>query len=202
MTVKTRITRSRGYIALLQVEPGKATRESNVLAAMTLYEGTGCWRLVDVRLARHRTPSPYSGSLIAEDFHSSITPASPEDAAFFKSHLREYREDSDGTLRWCTFEGIVRGHPAVNGYTPPRWANFDQAGYFSQAEGLARLKEIQAFWDTYEGDPAKAKIDNPLRQPSESVLRGELYVHKLLAEKGAAPAEPAIDDEYGVGPSL
>ena len=141
--MKTKITRSKGYIALIIDNP-KEANDKDVLAAMTLHEGTGCWRLIDVRLAQYRSVSKYSGSCYADDFHAEYAPKSPEEAEFVKSLLREFEEHSDGSIHWCTFEGIVRGSQTRR----PTYISFDQAGFFSQIEGLAKMKEIKRFWES------------------------------------------------------
>lgn len=38
----------------------KESRELNCVARMTLYEGTKCWVVTDVRLSAYRVPSPYT----------------------------------------------------------------------------------------------------------------------------------------------
>ncbi|WP_199028449.1 hypothetical protein [Ralstonia sp. ASV6] len=174
--VKTKLITEKGRISLVIDDPSKARDERDVVAAMTLHEGTGCWQLVDIRLSEHKKPSPFGGSMYADDFCARFLPDTPEDATVAKSLLREYKELEDGKLLWCTFDGIVRGEPEINGYAPVRY--FDQAGYFSKAGGLAKLAEIKSFWDSYQGDPATAKIPNPLRQPSELVVRFEVTMAK------------------------
>jgi len=196
--MKTKLFEVNGYIALVVDEPGKSDEEKDVLAAMTEYEGTECWQVVDIRLAAHRAPSKYAGGLIADVLHSTFKPDSLEDAAFIKSKLREFREDQDGTLHWCTFEGIVRGQPNINGYAPA-WISLHDAGYFSRADGLAQLLRIKSFWDEYEGDPGQGKIDNQLRQASESELRVLLHIHRLTA-KIDAPVD--ADPDYLGGPEM
>lgn len=156
-----------------------------VLAAMTLWEGTCCWRLVDVRLALHRVPSPYSGGCFADDFCDSLKPETEELALLVKSMLREYTETQGGMILWCTFNGIVRGKPAVNGYTPVTWAGFDQAGWWSRKDGLAYLKKTQAFWESFEGNLA-VKIHNPHHQPSSSEIRFQIGLK--LSNEGKSPA--------------
>lgn len=178
--MKTKITRDRNqYIALIIDEPGKKGKERDVLAAMTLFEGTGCWKMTDVRLSRFRVPDPYAGSLNADVLHASLKPENEEDANYIKSRLREYQEDEDGTIRWCTFDGIVRGHPSVKGYAPARYKNFDQSGYFSQAEGLSKLQEIQLFWDNVPDLNYKWRINNPYWQPSQTIIMGEIVMRNM-----------------------
>jgi hypothetical protein len=168
--METKLVRSRGRVALVVQDPEKPPRERDVLAQMDSYADCGCWHVTDVRLAQYVQPSPYSGSVSAEHYHSDFLPESADEAALVRSLLREYQEDADGTVRWCTFEGIVRGQPEVAGYRPVTYAGFDQAGYFSQREALAKLVEIQKFWNSFEGNPATVKIENPNRQPTQSAV--------------------------------
>lgn len=164
--MKTRIRHERGRISLIEIDPTKKKGEENVLAAMTLYEGTGCWQLVDVRLARFKAPSQYSGGLDGQDFCARFKPESPDESAFIRSKLTRYREAEDGTIEWCTFEGIVKGSPTVSGYAPVSY--FDDAGYFNKADGLAYLTITKRFWDDYAGGDFRR--ENPHRQTSETEI--------------------------------
>ena len=186
--MKTSIIEAEGYVALVDQDSSTEPSKRNVLAAMTSYEGYDLWQLTDIRLAAHRKPSPFFGGLIAEDLHATMTPVSPEEAGFIRSRLREFVEDLDGTLHWCTFDGIVRNESSV---AKPAWLKFDQAGFFTREEGISRLQEMQAFWEQFNGDPAIAKFDNQHRQPSASMLSGEWFVLKMV------PAE-----EYSAAPGL
>lgn len=179
--MKTLLEHYRGAIRLVIDDPAKPRGERDVLAGMTEDEGTNCWTIVDVRLSRHRRPNPYGGSGAADDYCASYKPDTPEDAQTVKSMLREYKEMADGTILWCSFDGIMRGAPTVNGYAPAKWENFDQAGYFSRAEGLAHLKEIQAFWEAHEGD-LNVKIDNPHRQPTLTEVMSHFSMKRFLAK--------------------
>lgn len=163
--MKTKLKRSKGRIELVidDAEQGR-------LAVLEEHEGTGCWCLSDIRLAPYQCVSAYSAMHDADAYCSSFSPKSPDEANFVKSLLREYKELEDGTILWATFNGLVRGHPDINGYKPARWADFDQVGYFSFKEGLEHLKEMREFWATFEGDPNTVKLDNPHHQVSESVV--------------------------------
>lgn len=173
----TKITRSKGFIALIIDDISLPLEERPVLAAMTLYEGTGCWQLTDIRLSRSKTPSPYSGSPDADTLCATYKPNSAQEVDYIKSRLREYTE-YEGSILWCSFDGIVRGHATVNDYAPVRWANFDQAGYFSQAEGVEKLQEIKGYWDNVESLDANWRIENTNRQPTLSDIQ-----HKLIMIK-------------------
>lgn len=184
--MKTKLIRSRGRIALILEEKGVTNDNSKVLAAMTLLEGTGCWRLVDVRLSKYKNLSVYSGSCMADDFCASYTPKTEEDMVKLKSWLRDYTVTDEGEVLWCTFDGIVKGNPSVNRYTPATWKGFDQAGYFSQLEGLKKLKEIKDFWDNREEIGVDWRLENPLRQisSSEVFLRFALIKNNVYTEDG------------------
>lgn len=171
--MKTRIANRRNTHYELVIDDGSKGDDLKVLAGMTLFEGTGCWMLTDIRLHQHRTPSPYSGDLLGDDVSSHFKPKDAEESAFVQSLLREFLIEADGSIHWSTFEGLVRGQPRSCSWSK---SSHNGIGYFSRAEGLARLKEIQKFWDAYEGDPADAKIDNPNRQPNA----GQVYWRVLL----------------------
>lgn len=174
--MKTRIGYAcRNSVIELLIDDGTKGPDRKVLASMTLFEGTGAWMMMDIRLARYRKPSAYSGSLIADDIRTTFKPDSAEDAERVKSWLREYTEDELG-IHWSTYEGLVRGQPRDGAL----WiARNNHIGFFSRKEGLAHLKEIQAWWTDYEGDSEDAKLDNPLRQLSLTEVICRLAVVKL-----------------------
>lgn len=176
--MKTKLHREKGRIRLILPDLRDADGRPCVVASMEQHEGTECWQLTDIRLAPHREVSPWAGAS-ADDFHAMMKPSDADDAEFIKSRLREYVEDADGTLHWCTFNGIVRGQPDVDGYRPATYGDFHEAGYFRYVDGFARLQEIQRWWDAYQGDPNRAKIDNPSLHPSPSAIAGELILYKL-----------------------
>jgi hypothetical protein len=178
--MRTKLAHEPDYIALIQLEQGKLPRESNVLAAMTLYEGTGCWKLVDIRLSRHRNPSQYSGSLPADVLAAAVTPKTDTERDFVKANLREYREEPDGSITWCTFDGIVRGSPKVKGCAPVTY--FDQAGYFSRADGLAILKLAQEEWESYPEGAGFPRLHNPNRQHHPMDLFSAFRMQDLVAK--------------------
>ena len=62
-----------------------------VLASLTHYFDSGCWRVTDLRLMQHRPLSRYLEPG-AESFLSTLKPETPEGAAFLKSQLREFIE--------------------------------------------------------------------------------------------------------------
>lgn len=184
--MKTLIERSRGQIKLVIDAPGRGRGERDVLALMTLQEGTGCWSLEDIRLTERRKPSPYWGNSGTEYF-ATFTPRSEDERTRAKALLRDARE-VDGVLVWCTFDGIVRGQPAINGYTPP--GDF-QCGWWSMRDGLAKLQEAQAFWDGFEGDPATVRLPNPDRQPGESAVFYHCYFATPSHVDSGDPSPPS-----------
>lgn len=107
----------------------------------------------------------------------------------FISKLREYREDENGILHWATFDGLVRGKPEIDGYRPPRYADFDQVGYFGFKEGLAMLNEIRAFWNDYEGDPNAARLENPHLQRGETAISFEVSIDQFRQQKEQKAAQ-------------
>ena len=163
-------------------DPKKSKNELDLLAGMTLFEGTGCWQLVDVRLSKHGSPSPYAGSLMASDLQASFMPSNEDEATLVKSLLREFSVDDEGAIRWCSFNGIVRGSPEVNGYAPA-FKKYDQAGYFSQADGLKKIYEMKEFWDNFDGDPKTAKIENPNLQPTETEVYFAVTTRKIELQR-------------------
>ncbi len=179
MPLKSKLLHQKGRIQL--VIDDKKTKEKSVLAELTEYEGTGCWRLEDIRLTKHHAISAYSlGS--AESYCSSYSPKDKDESEYIKSKLREYAELDSGEILWASFEGPVRGHPEVNNYTPKRWANFDQVGYFDKKEGLEKLNEIKLFWDAKVEIGTDWRIDNPYRQPSESDIRSICHFREKLLD--------------------
>lgn len=180
---KSEIIEREGHIALVLADPAVAAWERNRVAEMTEDEGTDCWRVVDIRLKRFPQLSMYGCSTGADVYHASFTPDTEAEARLVKPMLREYREDADGSIHWCTFDGIVRGHPEVDGYRPRRYLDFDQAGYFSRDEGMAKLLEMKAFWDVYDGSLVDARIENPHRQVSDSEVQGLIIMERMNAER-------------------
>ncbi|KWU26408.1 hypothetical protein AS149_25815 [Burkholderia cenocepacia] len=176
------MTRRRGCIEVLYTAPGNPYGYKVSVAAMTLFEGTGCWMVTDWRLSKYKPLSPWSSSLNADDVCAQYRPKSKEELIFVTSLLREY-EEKDGELLWCTFDNFYRGHPDVGGVRPS-YRTHHQAGYFGYREAFAKLREIKGFWDAFEGDPLTARIGNPDRQPSASEVSMETTVARLT---GALP---------------
>ncbi|MDR6398027.1 hypothetical protein ACTOWA_00020 [Herbaspirillum seropedicae] len=110
----------------------------------------------------------YGCTVRADAYHASFEPQDDIDSALAKTLLKDYREDADGSLHWCTFDGIVKGHSSVGGVQPHRYQNFHAAGYFSREDGMQRLLDMKVFWDAYEGSLKDGRMENELRQPSES----------------------------------
>jgi hypothetical protein len=199
--MQTGIVHKRGRIQLIIDDPSKARGKHDVVAAMDHYEGTNCWELLDLRLTKHRTPGPYACSPVANVFCASYKPETKEEADFIKSRLREFQEQPDGEILWCTFDGVVRGAPDVNGYKPPQWGDFNQAGYFSRADGLAKLNEIKEFWDGVDDLDSDWRIENPNRQPSLIEITAKILFKKLDMEEQASADKNNADEEQSSGMS-
>lgn len=180
---KSEVIEREGHIVLVLADPSVAPWKRNRVAEMTEDEGTGCWMLVDIRLKRFPQLSVYGCSTGADAYHASFAPENDGEAKMIKSMLREYREDADGSIHWCSFDGIVRGHPEVDGYRPIRYLNFNQSGGFSREEGMEKLLEMKAFWDVHDGSLANARIDNPHRQLSQSEVEGLIIGERMNAER-------------------
>lgn len=198
--METKLKRSKGQVELVVDDA-----EQGRLAVLVEHEGAGCWCLSDTRLAPHQCVGAYSAMHNADAYCSSFKPRCLAEAAFVKSLLREYQELENGTILWATFNGLVRGHPDIDGYKPAKWANFDQVGYFSYKEGLERLREMREFWTAFEGDPNTVKLDNPHHQLSETDVGLKAFRARqdgrLPAPKDA-PASPqslpAAGNEFGI----
>ena len=182
--MKTKFSIEKGRMSLL-VDQGKNTdAEKQVLAAMTLSEGTRCWTVIDTRLNRVPVAHPWSGSEMAEDFNASWKPKSASEAEAVKAMLLEYEEREDGTLMWCTYRNIVRGKLDVKGYTPVTPHGIKLHIHHSKAEGMNKLREIKAFWENHQGTIAEGAIHNPYSQPSSSDIWLTLTCNELLAKHG------------------
>jgi hypothetical protein len=174
----TRMVRSKGVIEVVYNDPDNEFGDTVSVAAMTLYEGTGCWILSDWRLSQHKVLSPWSSSIDANDVYARYRAETPEEQAFVKSLLKEYEEREDGELVWCTFDNFYRGHPDVDGRRPG-FRSSHLSGYFGYKEALTKLREIRAFWDAFEGDPKTARIHNPNGQLSASQVYSEVALARL-----------------------
>jgi hypothetical protein len=194
--LKTRITHRKGRISLIIDQPIAPSGEGTaVLAAMTMMEGTGCWYLIDIRLSPRPVAHQWSGSGRGEDFYSEMKPKTPAEASAIKAMLKEYEEREDGTLIWCSFRDIVRGETGVKGYVPASYNDFHAPVYHSRAEGLAKLKEIQAFWVQHTGTVAEAKIENPCAQPTSSEIEGEFIFQRVMKKHAVKDS----DDDLSLG---
>jgi hypothetical protein len=183
-SMKTKFLFEKGRISLL-VDHGKNTdAEKQVLAAMTLSEGTRCWTIIDIRLNKVPVAHPWSGSEMADDFNAHWKPKSPSEAEAVKAMLLEYEEREDGTLMWCTYRNIVRGDLGVKGYTPVSSRGLKLYTHHDKASGMAKLREMKAFWECHHGTIAEAAIHNPYSQPSSSDVWLTLTCEELLARHG------------------
>ena len=173
--MKTRISHfHRGRRIELIVDDGTKGMERKVLASMSHMEATGAWMRTDIRLHRHQRPSAFSGGLSGTDVYCSITPANEDEARYVRSLLRDFVEEN-GVIRWSTFEGLVKGTPREGGVF---LADINHVGFFTKKEGLAYLAEVQTWWTSFEGSFADAKIDNPNRQLSETLVSARLFAKR------------------------
>lgn len=173
--MKTKLKRSPDRISLV-VDTGKGG-EIQVLASMTKFEGTPCWKLIDVRLKDDPEAHEYSGDLDADDAWASISPQSKEEANLIKAKLKEFKE-KNGKIHWCTFNGIVRGEVSINGVIPPTYRSFERPVFHSMDTGLRYLKEAKAYWETHEGPIVRSKIENPYAQPSRTMVMDSVWEHR------------------------
>ena len=186
--MKTKIVKERCRILLVQdipVPPGSGRPQ---LAAMTEREGTGCWKVVDIRLHPRPAAHEFSGGGNAEDVHSRFKPESEEEAQTVKAMLQEYEERSDGELVWCPCTNMVRGEQGVKGYIPKSWDNFHPPVYHTRASAWAKLRAIKEFWEQHKGTVAEAKIPNPHAQPTESDVMRKIHLARFMKERGLEDA--------------
>lgn len=156
--------------------------DKQVLAAMTLYEGTRCWTVIDIRLCQIPTAHPWSGSGAGEDFYSEWKPKSDAESSEVKALLKEYQELADGTLIWCTYKDIVRGHSNINGYVPACPNEIQRNIYHTKAEAMQKLRECKAFWENHQGTIAAGRIENRYSQPGSSDVQVILAINALNAK--------------------
>lgn len=143
------------------------------------------WIPKDLRLHEFEQPSQYSGSLRADDMLAHWQPESPEEADYVRSLLREYEEAPDGSITWCSFQGLVRGTPREGVFLSRQ----NQLGYHTKTEVMAWLEDVRAWWEGYTGEASKAKIDNPDKQMTSSQMM--MYcVGKRMGLDVPPPPEP------------
>lgn len=180
--MKTTLMREKGCYLLI-AGTDRTLDGRKVLAAMTLMEGTGCWMVTDIRLAKHRAVSAYSGSVNASDVRSQMMPKNDEEADFIKSLLREFTTLPDGTIEWCPFGNIIRGNKGVNGYIPVKSMGYEPPIYHSKARASELLRDIRSFWNEYDEDPNLVKIPNPDGQPTETEISMKIYLREYKNEQ-------------------
>lgn len=182
---RTRIHYEKGRISLKLASPDTGWGQvGDVLAAMTMMEGTGCWFLIDLRLAPLGKPNPYAGAGIGEDFYNEHLPESEDQATKLRATLSEYEERENGLFIWCSFRNIVRGQSSIKGYTPPGYNDFHPPVWHSRKEALDKLKVIQAFWEAHTGSVNEARIANPYLQPTSDQLMSRWTAENILRKSG------------------
>lgn len=197
--MKTKLSYEKGRISLV-VDHGKdKSKEKMVLAAMTLFEGSGCWDVIDIRLEDNPVAHPWSGSGNGDDFYATFTPKTPEEADYARTQLKEYEELEDGSFRWCTFRGIVRGACEINGFAPGHYQTFKRPVFHNRADGLAYLKSTQEFWEGFEGRITESKLDNPYRQPTAMQIEFALINQRIDA---MVAAKKTTEEEDLAGPGM
>lgn len=180
--MKTKLIHDKGQIKLILDDPLKSRNDSDILAVLTHHADSGCWLLEDIRLTKSSPVGRY-WSQSADAFMATFLPVNESEAAYLKSKLKDYQVEPDGTLLWCTFDGIVKGQPEINGYKPRRYADFDQPGYFSRKDGLQKLTEIKAFWDGINNLDEHWQIENPNAQPSMSDIMFACQIRRLYLDE-------------------
>lgn len=182
--MKTKLLIEKGRTSLV-VDHGRGDwDDKQVLAAMELYEGTQCWTVIDIRLGERPSADPWSGSGVGEDFYSQWKPKSEAEAGEVKALLQDYQELADGTLIWCTYKNIIRGHFDINGLAPGAPNGIKRAIYHRKAEAMAKLLECKNFWENHTGTIAEGKIANPYSQPSASDIPVIFALRALQAKHG------------------
>lgn len=171
--MKTRIERRKGSVSLL-VERNEPGAPIEVLACLQQMADSSNWFVIDIRLLQRPIAHEFSGSAAAEDFCAHVSPESEAERDFYQSKLKEYKEDCDGRLLWCTYRNMWRGEHGVDGYTPP--SVVEPLVYMSFKDGLKIMQEIRSYWESYEGAISSAKIENPYRQPREGELVREWWM--------------------------
>lgn len=180
--MKTKIIHDKGYIRLIIDDPQKSRNESDVLAVLSNYADSSCWTLEDIRLTKYRNIGRYWAQS-ADTFTACYCPKDESESAYVKSKLHDYHETPEGELLWCTFDGIVKGQPEINGYTPPQYAGFNRSVYFSRQEGLQKLKEIKVFWDDLENLEKNWRIENPNAQASQGEIFSACSIRKMYIDQ-------------------
>ncbi len=186
MKVKLIHQKDTGYVELVVADSainkkyGCKKGEVVVLAVINEFFSSGCWSVLDLRLSRHRPPSPYleAGPCI-------YIPKNNEDKDYVTSHLHTYRIKLEGeqkkeTILWNTWD--LNCWDGDNPSCQTRTGQImNQVARFSGEYALQRLKEIEKFWLDYEGqDVHTVKIDNPYRQESESFFSMRHILDEIL----------------------
>ena len=190
--MKTKIIKKPNYIELVldehcdEVKFGKG-----VLAGMTQFEDMNCWVVTDMRLSNLIQCTPYTASISADDYCSTLKPDNPNQRSFMLKHLREYQEMNDGTIVWCTFNKMVVGKSHINGERPVSSYGFNPPIFHSKKDGFEILLALQAFWNEYQGTLRESKVAYPRLQKNASQLLMEYSAHKLIQKmkkEGQGPA--------------
>lgn len=177
--MKTRVLRRKGCVTLI-ADRGVSDAPHEVLACLQQMADSSNWFIVDIRLLERPVAHEFSGSPAAEDFCANIKPESEAERAFHISRLKEYVEQSDGSLMWCTYRNLWRGEQGIDDYIPPSIVK--PSIYMPFKTGLKNLQGIRDYWEAYSGLISDAKIENLHRQPRE----GDLMRAWWMIKKGYA----------------
>ncbi len=178
--MKTKIIKKSGYIELVLDEPCDEVQfGKGVLAGMTQFDDINCWLVSDMRLSNFIQCTPYTASISADDYCSTLKPENPIQRSFVLKHLREYQEMDDGTLVWCTFNKMVVGKTHINGNCPASRYGFHPPIFHSKKDGLEILRALQSFWNEYQGTLRESKVTYPRLQKNASLILMEYRAHEL-----------------------
>ena len=140
----------------------------NVMATMerkdkNASEDQSLWQIRDVRLSIDYIPGPDFRFPKMYDVTGSHKVKGPEDRALVTAMLNDYVE-RDGVIRWNPHNGLARG-PLTNE------AN-GMTGLFSLSDGLEYMKDLQEWWQDYDGSFKNNdfRVHNPHRQPMVTLV--------------------------------
>lgn len=184
--MKTRITSWRNKYCQLVIDSKK--KGKIVLANMSLQEGTGCWSIEDVRLSKYKKAGEWF-SIGAEDYCAHVRTKNGQESELVRGLLREFKETTEegSTLfTWCSYDGIVGGESAKDlvGYEGCLEQLYLPI-YHKKKDATLILEEIADFWSKFEVSENDAdviekvsavKIDNPLRQPSQTEVDMKVFM--------------------------
>lgn len=198
MKIKVKIHKGQGCREIVVNDPkinakyDATNSKPVVLASMVEFFNSGCWGVLDLRISKHKVPSPYleAGSCFYK-------PSDEADKEKITSELHTYRleKSKDGEyVTWNTWDvncwdGDNPSCQSKTGYL------YNQVARFTYKGALQRLAEIREFWEKFEGDNIESvRLENPYRQKSEThfsmmkfILEEKEKANKALKKKEAKP---------------